>query len=63
MQSPHCRSGGRPVSRLDRHALRPRVFTVYQANAGLTLIRCGGHFAGSAVLHWAHGGDGSAELK
>jgi glyoxylase-like metal-dependent hydrolase (beta-lactamase superfamily II) len=22
---------------------------------GLTLVRCGGHFAGSAVLHWADG--------
>lgn len=25
--------------------------------AGLTLIRCGGHFAGSTVLHWANGAD------
>jgi len=25
---------------------------------GLTLIQCGGHFAGSAVLHWAAGADG-----
>jgi len=24
---------------------------------GLTLIQCGGHFAGSAVLHWAAGAD------
>jgi hypothetical protein len=25
---------------------------------GLTLIRCGGHFAGGAVLHWAEGAGG-----
>ncbi|HSF84731.1 MAG TPA: MBL fold metallo-hydrolase [Acidimicrobiia bacterium] len=26
--------------------------------AGLMLIRCGGHFEGSAVLHWREGADG-----
>jgi hypothetical protein len=25
---------------------------------GLTLVRCGGHFEGSAVLHWAAGAEG-----
>src|SRR5262249_39612371 len=25
---------------------------------GVTLIRCGGHFAGGTVLHWAGGGEG-----
>lgn len=29
---------------------------------GLTLIRCGGHFDGSAVLHWAQGADGRGVL-
>ncbi len=29
---------------------------------GLTLIRCGGHFAGSTVLHWAAGADGRGAL-
>jgi glyoxylase-like metal-dependent hydrolase (beta-lactamase superfamily II) len=29
---------------------------------GLTLIRCGGHFAGSAVLHWAGGAEGRGAL-
>jgi glyoxylase-like metal-dependent hydrolase (beta-lactamase superfamily II) len=29
---------------------------------GLTLIRCGGHFAGSAVLHWAGGAEGRGTL-
>ena len=27
--------------------------TTYQLISGLTLIHCGGHFAGSTVLHWA----------
>ena len=30
--------------------------------AGLTLIHCGGHFAGSAVLHWSAGADGRGVL-
>jgi glyoxylase-like metal-dependent hydrolase (beta-lactamase superfamily II) len=29
---------------------------------GLTLIRCGGHFAGSTALHWAGGADGLGAL-
>jgi glyoxylase-like metal-dependent hydrolase (beta-lactamase superfamily II) len=29
---------------------------------GLTLIQCGGHFEGSAVLHWAEGADGKGVL-
>ena len=29
---------------------------------GITLIRCGGHFAGSAVLHWAAGAEGRGAL-
>lgn len=36
----------------DTHVLRP----------GLTLIRCGGHFAGSTVLHWAGGAEGRGAL-
>jgi hypothetical protein len=31
-------------------------------NEGLTLIRCGGHFEGSDVLHWASGADGRGVL-
>lgn len=30
--------------------------------AGLTLHQVGGHFRGSAVVHWAHGGDGRGVL-
>ncbi len=30
--------------------------------SGLTLIRCGGHFPGSSVLHWAGGADGAGAL-
>lgn len=29
---------------------------------GLTLLRCGGHFPGAAVLHWAAGADGKGAL-
>jgi hypothetical protein len=29
---------------------------------GVTLIRCGGHFAGGTVLHWADGADGGGAL-
>jgi hypothetical protein len=29
---------------------------------GLTLIRCGGHFAGGTVLHWPGGADGKGVL-
>jgi hypothetical protein len=29
---------------------------------GLTLIRCGGHFEGSDVLHWSHGAEGRGAL-
>lgn len=29
---------------------------------GVTLIHCGGHFAGSAVLHWAHGAGGDGAI-
>ncbi len=31
-------------------------------NAELTLIRCGGHFPGSDVLHWAKGAEGRGVL-
>lgn len=36
----------------DTHTLLP----------GITLIRCGGHFPGSSVLHWADGADGKGVL-
>ena len=29
---------------------------------GVTLVQCGGHFDGSAVLHWAEGADGRGAL-
>ncbi len=29
---------------------------------GVTLIRCGGHFAGGTVLHWAAGADGNGAM-
>jgi glyoxylase-like metal-dependent hydrolase (beta-lactamase superfamily II) len=30
--------------------------------SGMTLIRCGGHFSGAAVLHWSAGLDGAGAL-
>lgn len=33
-----------------------------QLFGGLTLIRCGGHFEGGAVLHWADGEEGAGAL-
>jgi len=32
------------------------------ADSGITLIRCGGHFPGSSVLHWPGGFDGTGAL-
>ena len=29
---------------------------------GVTLVRCGGHFAGSSVLHWAAGAEGRGAI-
>jgi glyoxylase-like metal-dependent hydrolase (beta-lactamase superfamily II) len=34
----------------------------YPLLADITLIRCGGHFPGSSVLHWASGADGKGAL-
>ena len=33
-----------------------------ELGAGLTLVRCGGHFDGATVLHWAGGSDGRGAL-
>jgi len=33
-----------------------------QVLPGVTLIQCGGHFPGSAVVHWAGGADGAGAL-
>ena len=35
---------------------------VLELGDGLTLVRCGGHFPGGTVLHWAHGADGAGAL-
>jgi hypothetical protein len=34
----------------------------YQIRDGLTLVRCGGHFDGGTILHWAAGADGRGAL-
>jgi glyoxylase-like metal-dependent hydrolase (beta-lactamase superfamily II) len=52
----------------DRHWLmRPdpavRVWSgAHEALPGVTLVQCGGHFPGSAVLHWADGAEGRGVL-
>jgi len=42
-------------------AVRPWSGT-REAVPGVTLIQCGGHFAGSAVAHWAAGAEGRGAL-
>ncbi len=34
----------------------------FPLNDGLTLVRCGGHFDGGTILHWADGADGRGAL-
>lgn len=34
----------------------------HEVAPGVTLVRCGGHFAGSAVVHWAGGAGGRGAL-
>jgi hypothetical protein len=36
--------------------------TCASLGAGLTLVRCGGHFAGAQVLHWSGGGGGQGAV-
>jgi glyoxylase-like metal-dependent hydrolase (beta-lactamase superfamily II) len=50
------------------HVMRPDPNIVfwegetYALDNGLTLIRCGGHFAGAQVLHWPDGAGGKGVL-
>ena len=50
------------------HVMRPDpAITFWEGetctlNDDVTLIRCGGHFAGSTVLHWANGAEGQGAL-
>jgi hypothetical protein len=39
-------------------ALRSWSGDTYEIASGVTLIRCGGHFEGSTILHWAGGAEG-----
>lgn len=43
-------------------AVRPWDGAPLELVPGVTLIQCGGHFPGSAVLHWDAGGDGDGVL-
>ena len=50
------------------HVMRPDPAIEYwdgsplELAPGVTLIQCGGHFDGSAVLHWADGAEGRGAL-
>ena len=57
------------VPEADReHVMRPDSAIEYwdgsplELKPGVTLIQCGGHFDGSAVLHWRDGADGKGAL-
>lgn len=57
------------IPEVDReHVMRPDPVIQYWDGAplelvpGVTLVRCGGHFEGSAVLHWASGAGGKGAL-
>src|SRR6185295_18748879 len=63
--------GGAPIHlhAADRqHIMRPDpVIKLWDGdtlalNGGVTLIRCGGHFAGGTVMHWPAGGAGRGAL-
>ena len=62
--------GGAPIHipAADREwVMRPDPAVTYWQGSlrplpGLTLIQCGGHFEGSAVLHWAEGAAGAGVL-
>jgi hypothetical protein len=43
-------------------AIEPWTGETRDLGEGLTLIHCGGHFAGGAVLHWPQGADGAGAL-
>jgi glyoxylase-like metal-dependent hydrolase (beta-lactamase superfamily II) len=53
---------------LRKYVMRPDPAIVYwdgqtkSLGEDLTLIRCGGHFKGSTVLHWSDGADGRGAL-
>jgi hypothetical protein len=52
----------------ERWVMRPDPVIQYwgsethPVSEGLTLIRCGGHFTGSTILHWAGGAEGRGAL-
>jgi hypothetical protein len=51
-----------------RHVMRPSPAVSYfdgdslDLGRGVTLVRCGGHFEGSSILHWAGGAGGRGVL-
>jgi hypothetical protein len=43
-------------------AIRSWATETHEMGDGITLIRCGGHFAGATVLHWGAGAGGKGAL-
>jgi hypothetical protein len=49
------------LARPDPAGIQPWTASV-EPLPGVTVVQCGGHFPGSAVLHWAAGADGAGAL-
>jgi glyoxylase-like metal-dependent hydrolase (beta-lactamase superfamily II) len=52
----------RPYVMRSSHNIRFWSGETFDLGQGITLIRCGGHFKGSTVLHWPEGADGKGAL-
>jgi glyoxylase-like metal-dependent hydrolase (beta-lactamase superfamily II) len=58
----YIHAGNRPDVVRDDPAIRYWEGATEALGEGVTLVHCGGHFAGSAVLHWSDGADGRGVL-
>jgi rubredoxin len=58
----HLHAGDRQWVMRDDPAIRFWDGDTLRLASGVTLIRCGGHFAGGTVLHWAAGATGRGAL-
>lgn len=58
----YLHSANRPFVTRNDSAIKFWEGDTLTLNSVVTLIRCGGHFPGSTVLHWASGADGRGAL-
>ena len=58
----HLHESNRPWVMRPDPAVRFFESETLEVLPGLTVIRCGGHFPGGQVLHWADGADGAGVL-